>query len=229
MFENLVQGYVAVGKVYHRDGRVGAELVVDRQPPEVLHPRESALHPPGRHEIPPRQHRDLEPRAEPLHHPVGQASPVPAVRQDPREAAGRPAQPVEDEHGALAVVDVGGVHRRAFDKSKTVSDNVLLAPLHLLVPVYAAVRVHVVRRPHAARVDDAQAWLRPPAEPPAGLADQKRGQLLDNTLVTPLAKIIIDGLPWPVFRGERPPLRARKRGLGASPARSFSASSFCSL
>ena len=41
------------------------------------------------------------------------------------------------------------------------------------------------------------------------VADQQRGQLLDHPLVTPLAKIIIDGLPRPVFRGERPPLRAR--------------------
>ena len=171
MFENLVQGYVAVGQVYHRDGRVGTELVVDRQPPEVFHPCESALHdppPPGRHEVPARQPGlpgDLEPRAEPLHHPVGQTSPVPAVGNDPHEAAGRAAQPVEDEHGALAVVDVGGVHRRAYDKSKTVSDNVLLAPLHLLVPVYAAVRVRMVRRPRAARVDDSEARLPPSAEP----------------------------------------------------------------
>ena len=58
MFEKFVQGDAAVSQIYHRDGRVRAELVVDRQPPEVLHPGESALHdppPPRRHEVPARQ------------------------------------------------------------------------------------------------------------------------------------------------------------------------------
>ena len=135
MFENLVQGDAAVSQIYHLHGRVGAEPVVDRQPPEALHPGESALHapsPPGGHEVPARQlgpRGDPEPHAQPLHHPVRKTPPpAPAVGDDPREAARRAAQPLEDEHGVLAVVDVGGVRRRAYDKPKTVSDNVLLAP-----------------------------------------------------------------------------------------------------
>ena len=94
----MFKGDAAVSQICHRDGRVGAELVVDSQPPEVLRLGESALHdppPPRGRESPARQlgpHCDLKSCANPLHHPVGEASPAPR-RPAARTAARTPPRP----------------------------------------------------------------------------------------------------------------------------------------
>ena len=81
---------------------------------------------------------DLQFPAGPLTHPVDELAGVPIVGPEPLETGQLPQQGCEQQPGAVAVVDVGGVHPQAVDQSQGIDDKVALAPLNLLASVIPA-------------------------------------------------------------------------------------------
>ena len=221
MFEKFVQGDAAVSQIYHRDGRVRAELVVDRQPPEVLHPGESALHdppPPRRHEVPARQ---LGPR--------GDLAPSLTITQSARlpprppsamillRRRDAPRSPSRTSMAPLPSWTLAGCTAAPMTSPRLSVTTCRLRPSTFLfpsMPRFASTRCDILtlresmtprlgsgRLPSLHRVS------------PTSSADSC------SSPPRPFAEVVADGLPGAEVGGERPPLRTRAKHAEEGPER----------
>src|SRR5438132_462768 len=104
---------------------------------------------------------------------------------------------LDDQHGTIAILDIGGVHRGADQQTASIGHNVALTPFDLLgrIPRVAALprpRTGSTTRPAALgglgrlTVDDPRRWARFAAGRLARLQQQRKIDLLEQAVVSPI-------------------------------------------
>ena len=93
-------------------------------------------------------------------------------------------------------------------KAEDIGHNMLLAAFYLLVAIYTTVCVYVVGGLDASRVNDSEARTFVSSRRSSDLLDKYGQYFLESSVILPLAKVVVDQVPWSEIFREHTPLAA---------------------
>ena len=119
---------------------------------------------------------------------------------------------LNDQHGTIAILDIGGVHLGADQQTASIGHNVTLAAFDLLGGIVAT-RPAALGRLDRLTVDDPRRWARFTTRRFARLQQQLEIDLLKQAIVSPIVEIALhSGERGKVLR-QHPPLTAGPRDI----------------
>ena len=116
-------------------------------------------------------------------------------------------QPLQQDLGSGAIVDVGGMHAVLQQIALRINEQMALAALDLFAAVIATRSAHLGGLDRLA-VDDRRCRLRRAADGPAITLAQNLGHVLPGAVLAPLRIVIENGASWGILMRQQPPLCA---------------------